>query len=275
MTYKIKLLNSIAIFSFLFISCEDPSTKKEPFPIADINFDYLQGSNKLFVSAQVNTTYMNSSLDSVEVLWKGVDQQNKNDTLKLYDDGTMGDILSSDNIFSRRIPNSNSIISNVIPSQAKDSIFLSILSFYKNRSIESDVSPFILGNIHPKIGNFNLRDSVTRPAKNNDPNIVNSVKFTVAVPVSDANGLEDIKRAFFRSYHVELDSMMNGGNPIFLLDDGGGVNGSGDLQKADGTFSRTIAFPSYAEPGTYHWIFEAQDQSNAYSDTVKKIIVVK
>jgi hypothetical protein len=51
MTYKIKLLNSIAIFSFLFISCEDPSTKKEPFPIADINFDYLQGSNKLFVSA--------------------------------------------------------------------------------------------------------------------------------------------------------------------------------------------------------------------------------
>ena len=80
MTYKIKLLNSIAIFSFLFISCEDPSTKKEPFPIADINFDYLQGSNKLFVSAQVNSAYMNSSLDSVEVLWKGVDQQNKNDT---------------------------------------------------------------------------------------------------------------------------------------------------------------------------------------------------
>ena len=129
MTYKIKLLNSIAIFSFLFISCEDPSTKKEPFPIADINFDYLQGSNKLFVSAQVNSAYMNSSLDSVEVLWKGVDQQNKNDTLKLYDDGTMGDILSSDNIFSRRIPNSSLIISNVIPSQAKDSIFLCILSF--------------------------------------------------------------------------------------------------------------------------------------------------
>ena len=179
MTYKIKLLNSIAIFSFLFISCEDPSTKKEPFPIADINFDYLQGSNKLFVSAQVNSAYMNSSLDSVEVLWKGVDQQNKNDTLKLYDDGTMGDILSSDNIFSRRIPNSSLIISNVIPSQAKDSIFLSILSFYKNRSIESDVSPFILGNIHPKIGNFNLRDSVTRPAKNNDPN--RKLKYTLEI----------------------------------------------------------------------------------------------
>ena len=55
----------------------------------DVNFNYLQGSNKLFVSAMVNNTYMNTSLDSVEVLWKGIDQQNTNDTLKLFDDGTL------------------------------------------------------------------------------------------------------------------------------------------------------------------------------------------
>ena len=69
--------------------------------------------------------------------------------------------------------------------------------------------------------------------------------------------------------------MMNNGNPILLLDDGSGTSGSGDLQKSDGTFSRNISISENALVGTYHWIFEAQDQSNAYSDTVKRTIVVK
>ena len=101
------------------------------------------------------------------------------------------------------------------------------------------------------------------------------IKFTVTASVSDANGIEDIKRVFFRSYHVGLDSMMNSGNPILLLDDGESSAGSGDLQKGDGTFSRTISISENALIGTYHWIFEAQDLSNAYSDTVKKMIIVK
>jgi len=275
MTIKIYPLSSIIGLCLLFIGCEEPQSSKEPFPITDVNFDYLQGSNKLFVSAMVNNTYMNTSLDSVEVLWKGVDQQNTSDTLKLFDDGTNGDILSNDNIFSRRIPNSNSIISNIIPSGAKDSVFLSVLGIYNNRFIESDLNPFILGNIHPKIGTVVLPKSVDRPSSNADPNIMNTVKFSVTASASDANGLDDIKRVFFRSYHVGLDSMMNNGNPILLLDDGGGSNGSGDLQKGDGTFSRTISISETALQGTYHWIFEAQDLSNAYSDTVKRTIVVK
>ena len=67
----------------------------------------------------------------------------------------------------------------------------------------------MLGNIHPKIGTVVLPSSVDRPTSNSDPNIVNTIKFTVTASVSDANGIEDIKRVFFRSYHVGLDSMMN------------------------------------------------------------------
>ena len=93
--------------------------------------------------------------------------------------------------------------------------------------------------------------------------------------VSDPNGLDDIKRVFFRSYHVGLDSMMYDGNPIFLYDDGTVVDGSGDLQKGDGSFTRTISMTENATTGTYHWSFEAQDLSNAYSEMVKKILVVK
>ena len=65
-----------------------------------------------------------------------------------------------------------------------------------------------------------IPSSVDRPSSNADPNIVNTIKFSVTASVSDANGLDDIKRVFFRSYHVGLDSVMNSGNPILLLDDG-------------------------------------------------------
>lgn len=273
--YKRLYFIILILKSMLILSCEEPIVESEPKSIADINFNYLQSSKKLFVSALISPSYMNTSLDSVEVLWKGTDQQNTSDTLKLFDDGTFGDIISNDNIFSRRIPNSSSAITNVIPASAKDSVFLIIRSTYKNRKVESDLYSFILGNIHPKIGTVVLPSSVDRPTSNSDPNIVNTIKFTVTASVSDANGIEDIKRVFFRSYHVGLDSMMNSGNPIFLLDDGESSAGSGDLQKGDGTFSRTISISENALIGTYHWIFEAQDLSNAYSDTVKKMIIVK
>ena len=65
------------------------------------------------------------------------------------------------------------------------------------------------------------------------------------------------------------------GNPIFLYDDGTGVDGSGDSQKGDGSFTRTISMTENAITGTYHWTFEAQDLSNAYSQMVKKVLVVQ
>ena len=272
---KMKNIYLIFFIFFLIASCEEPTSIVEPFPVSEINFDYLQGSDKLFISAKVSQRYMNSSLDSVEVLWNGISASNKNDTLRLYDDESEGDILANDNIFSRKIKNSSSVILNVIPKSAKDSVFLSVQSMYNGRLMKSDVEFFILGNIHPKIGSITLPQSVDRPASNADPNIVNTIKFTVSANASDANGLDDIKRVFFRSYHVGLDSLMNNGNPILLLDDGSGPNGNGDLQKGDGTFSRTISISENALVGTYQWTFEAQDKSNAYSDTVKRSIVVK
>ena len=62
---------------------------------------------------------------------------------------------------------------------------------------------------------------------------------------------------------------------IFLYDDGTGVEGSGDSQKGDGSFTRTISMTENATTGTYHWTFEAQDLSNAYSEMVKKVLVVQ
>ena len=113
------ILFLVVCASLAFYSCEEPSAKLESKPISDVNFNYLQSSKKFFVSALVNSRYMDSALDSVEVLWRGTNQQNTGDTLKLYDDGKFGDIIANDNIFSRRIPNSNTILANLGPALRK------------------------------------------------------------------------------------------------------------------------------------------------------------
>ena len=263
----------IIILISLIISCEKSGVIEESYPISDVNFHYLQASNKLFISASASNRYQGNNLDSLMVLWNGISIADTADTIRLFDNGTKGDIISKDQIYSHRITNHSDSIKNVIPSSAKDSVFFSIMALYGGKSL-SQSEIFLLGNIRPKIGTVVVPDTVSRPTANPDPNVTNTVKFSVTATVSDPNGIDDIKRVFFRSYHVGKDSLMNGGNPIFLYDDGD-KDSSGDLQKGDGQFSRTISINENALIGTYHWTFEAQDLSSAYSDTVKKILVVK
>ena len=271
--YKSRFNVSIAFAFLMMCGCEESIPIAESTPISDVDFSFLQASNKLFVSATVSSGYQGGSLDSVMVLWQGISATNTGDTLRLFDDGTQGDILSKDQMFSRKFNNGGGL-KNAIPTTAKDSIFFSILSLYGGKK-QTAASIFVLGNIRPKLGSISVPDTVTRPAKNPDGNKINTVKFSVTASVSDPNGLEDIQRVFFRTYHVKLDSMMNGGNPILLYDDGSGPEGSGDLQKGDGTYTVNISMTANATTGTYYWTFEAQDFSNAYSDSVKKVLVVQ
>jgi hypothetical protein len=271
--YKSRFNVSIAFAFLMMWGCEKSIPIVESTPISDVDFVFLQASNKLFVSATVSSGYQGGSLDSVMVLWQGISATNTGDTLRLFDDGTQGDILSKDQMFSRKFNNDGGL-KNAIPTTAKDSIFFSILSLYGGKK-QTVASIFVLGNIRPKLGSIFVPDTVTRPTANPDPNITNTVKFSVTASVSDPNGLEDIQRVFFRTYHVGLDSMMNGGNPILLYDDGSRDEGSGDLQKGDGTYTVTISMTENATTGTYYWTFEAQDFSNAYSDSVKKVLVVQ
>ena len=127
------------------------------------------------------------------VLWQGIDASNTADTLRLLDDGTVGDMISKDMIYSRKIVNTSSVLKNVIPSYAKDSVYLSIMAIYSGRKL-TESSTFLLGNIRPKLGAVFVPDTVNRPIANPKPNITNSVKFSVPAMVSDPNGLDDIKR---------------------------------------------------------------------------------
>lgn len=261
-------------FILMIFSCEKTSQATDPYPITNVDFVFLQASNKLYVSAEAANGYQGGTLDSVMVLWQGTDASNTADTIRLVDDGSSGDMMSKDEIYSRKIDNDSTSIKNDIQDTSRDSVFLSIMGIYSGKKL-TESSTFLLGNIRPKLGLVFVPDTVTRPTANPDPDITNTVKFSVTAVVSDPNGLDDIKRVLFRSYHVGLDSMMHGGNPILLYDDGTGAEGSGDLQKGDGTFTRTISMTENATTGTYHWTFEAQDLANAYSNTVKKVLVVQ
>ncbi len=255
-------------------SCTKISPVEVSFPLGKIEFSFLQATNKLFVSIPAASGYKGSSLDTVMVLWMGADSMLTTDTLGMNDAGLSGDIISGDGVYSLKFLNSTGTVNNVLPSSAKDSVFLTVLVRYGN-TIFSEDATFQLGNIRPRILSAWVPDTVARPTANEDPNVVNTVKFPIICTVTDVNGLDDIRKVQFRSYHTQLDSFMFGGNPIALYDDGTGSDGSGDLQKGDGTYTITVSLTETALTGTYNWIFEAQDFSNAYSDTVIRVIVVK
>ena len=63
------------------------------------------------------------------VLWQGVSASDVADTIRLFDNGTKGDLISKDLLYSHKITNHSDSIKNVIPSSAKDSVFFSIISF--------------------------------------------------------------------------------------------------------------------------------------------------
>ena len=156
---------------------------------------------------------------------------------------------------------------------------------YGNSPPDTVKYSFELGNIIPQIESIDAPDTIVRPSDN-------SIIFEpVEAKVHDANGLEDIRRVGFVSYHVEGDSFLNEGNIINLYDDGSAVIiwqpnfTSGDATANDGVFSfRVPVFGTGQEnedlglitkAGTFDWIFEAMDMANTYSDTVIHRIIVQ
>ena len=128
----------------------------------------------------------------------GTDSSSVPDTIKLFDDGTLGDIIPNDNIFSRRIANSSSVLSNVVinPIPSRDNLYASIVAVYGNTVKSIPKRSFTIGNIRPEIVSITMPSTITRPASNPDPNKSNTIKFLLTAKVTDGNGADDVKRVF-------------------------------------------------------------------------------
>ena len=105
MKNKITPKSLIIICISLIISCEKSGVTEESYPISDVSFNYLQASNKFFISAYASNRYQGNNLDSLMVLWQGVSASDVADTIRLFDNGTKGDLISKDQLYSHKITN--------------------------------------------------------------------------------------------------------------------------------------------------------------------------
>jgi len=141
----------------------------------------------------------------------------------------------------------------------------------------------LIGNIIPRIESVVADTIIQRPS---DATVSLHL---IKAQVFDADGLNNIKWVGFTSYHVEGDSMMNSGSPIYLHDDGSEIIlyepniTSGDSAKGDGLYSFRIPVygtgfedPNFqTKSGTFKWRFQAQDKANDYSNMVEHEIVIQ
>ena len=273
---------NILLVTLFFIGCGVKDTDEDSANyISEIQFNFHQDVNKLYVSATVLPELDGKILDNVMVEWFGTNQENAPDSLILKDGGVNGDIIADDDIYTLKFQNDSSIINNTLGDDS-GSVYINIFAIYVGQ-IEKRSASFKIGNIIPRILSIASPDTIIRPSG------ATLSLHLVTATVFDADGLDDIKWVGFTSYHVEGDSMMNKGNYIYMYDDGSeniiylpDIT-SGDIASGDGTYSFKIPVfgsgnedPDYqTKTGTFQWEFVAQDKDDEYSLTATHEVIIQ
>ena len=279
MKYKFISILSIALF---IAACGESTPDDESLVyISDTQFNFHQNTNQLYISTKVQPDLNGQALDKVIVEWYGTSLDSTPDSLTLIDDGTNGDIISFDNIYTLKVNNDTLNIRNTL-GEDSGSVYLNVLAMYIGKT-EQQASSFRIGNIIPRIMSISADTLIVRPSG------ATLSLHLVSATVFDADGLDNIKWVGFTSYHIQGDSMMNNGNYIYLYDDGSSNViylpdiTSGDLVSGDGAFSFKIPVfgsgnidPSYqTKPGTFRWDFIAQDKNDEYSLSASHEVVIQ
>ena len=276
----------LIITALIFWGCPDSaSTTDTDSPLGELQFTFLQNDQILYFAIDLAPSVKGNTLETAMVSWYGTDSNRTvtPDDLELKDDGTNGDIIENDNLYSLKVINNSLTLIHPIDSSDIGRVYVEFQATYGNNEPIMVKDSFNLGNIIPLISSISAPDTIFLPDSG-------GVKFElVTATVHDADGPEDIRGVGFVSYHVEGDSFLNEGNIINLYDDGSEVIiyepnfTSGDVDPNDGTYSFKIPVfgPGNPDPalqtktGTFDWIFEAMDMAHTYSDTVIHRIIVQ
>ena len=278
---RLNLLKNIFILALVYLACSDEKNQDSEDLILNPSFSFLQDVNKLYFSVTVGSVYQGNALDGVVVLWYGVNLGSQTDTISLNDLGTNGDIIMNDDIFSRKISNNLPGLKNDL-TDATGRVYMEYVATFGSESVTLRDS-VLIGNIIPRIESVVADTVIQRPS---DATVSLHL---IKAQVFDADGLDNIKWVGFTSYHVEGDSMMNSGSPIYLHDDGSEIIlyepniTSGDSARGDGLYSFRIPVygtgfedPNFqTKTGTFKWRFQAQDKANDYSNMVEHEIVIQ
>jgi hypothetical protein len=175
--------------------------------------------------------------------------------LTLRDDGTQGDAVAQDGIYSF---------------SGDMSSFLNIPGMYSFRFQAKDKGGFLsqpvvanvpvaIPNDPPMLTMLSAPDSISR-------NLV--MPHRISIFVQDPQGLADIKRVYFNT--TKPDNTPSSGNPFTMYDDGS----HGDIAAGDGTYSLEITISPQNALGEYRFDFYAEDLSGAMSPSVRHVITV-
>ena len=278
---RLNLLKNIFILVLVYLACSDEKNQNSEDLILNPSFSFLQDVNKLYFSVTIGSVYQGNALDGVIVLWYGINLGSQADTISLDDFGTNGDIIMNDDIFSRKISNNSPGLKNDL-TDATGRVYMEYVATFGSELITLRDS-VLIGNIIPRIESVVADTVIQRPS---DATVSLHL---IKAQVFDADGLDNIKWVGFTSYHVEGDSMMNSGSPIYLHDDGSEIIlyepniTSGDSARGDGLYSFRIPVygtgfedPNFqTKSGTFKWRFQAQDKANDYSNMVEHEIVIQ
>ena len=271
----------LMMLAMVYLSCSEPKDQELGEPIINPSFSFLQDVNKLYFSVNVESTFEGEKLDSVLVFWYGISREGSPDKFTLNDGGVQGDIIMNDDVFAIKILNDENNLNNDL-TDVTGLVFMDYSAVFGSEVFTLRDS-VLIGNIIPRIESVVADTFIQRPT---DATVSLHL---IKAEVFDADGLETIKWAGFTSFHVEGDSLMNNGNPIYLHDDGSEVIlyepniTSGDSIRGDGLFSFRIPVygtgfedPNFqTKAGTFKWRFLAQDKSNDYSNMVEHEIVIQ
>ena len=286
MSFICKILKHFSIIFtsiIFFYGCPGSDNNDIDTPLGNLQFTYLQDDRILYFAIEVEPSINRSPLESTVLYWYGTDTTVSPDNLLLNDEGDSGDIIRGDDLYSLKVLNDTLFLTNPISLEDTGKVHMKFQANYGNGSSFMIRDSFYLGNIIPQLQYIIAPDTIVRPTDN-------SVIFKVVkTKAHDANGLDDIRRVGFVSYHVEGDSFLNKGGLINLYDDGSEVIiyepnfTSGDSIANDGIYSFRVPIfgsgnvdPSLqTKTGTFNWIFDAMDMSNTYSDTVIHRVIVE
>lgn len=258
----------LGILIFIWGCPDGKSTTDESVLLSDLQFNYNQGLNELFVSAQVAPSYLGKRLKAVNALYFGFDTTQTADTFLLNDNGSSGDIIADDDIYSQKMNNDTSSVSYVLKPSDTDTVYVKFLAQYVagNKSI---MASYKMGNQGPTILSVSMPDTLKRPG-------ADSVTVsTIVVNIDDPNGHEDVQTCYLM--FQKPDGTYSSGSPISLYDDGNKDFSMylWDDVANDGKFSRYIIIDSNNPLGTYTSHFYARDYSGILSEPfLTKMVVI-
>ena len=203
----------LVIPALIFWGCPDSaSTTDTDSPLGELQFTFLQDDHVLYFAIDLAPSVKGCTLETAMVSWYGTDATRMvtPDHLELKDEGENGDILKDDGLYSLKVIN-NTLTQNPILSSDIGRVYVEFQATYGNVSSFMVEDSFSLGNIIPQIVYIAAPDTIVRPS---DSGVIFEL---VKAKVHDANGLEDIRRVGFVSYHVEGDSFLNVGILLIFM----------------------------------------------------------